>query len=89
MVEVAGDLGFTQELLAQLGVVGGADLDRDQPLEERVATAIERRESAVGDALEDVVLPDPLKIGDDQPALLRHSGEILPSFDKIKADGAP
>ncbi len=68
MVEVAGDLGFAQELLAQLGVLGRADLDRDQPLEERITTAVEGRESAVRDALEDVVLADPLEIGDDQPA---------------------
>ena len=63
MVEVAGDLGFAQELLAKLGVVRRADLDRDQSLEERITTAIQGRESAVGDPLENVVLPDPLKIG--------------------------
>ena len=31
MVEVAGDLGFAQELRAQLRIFGRADLDRDEP----------------------------------------------------------
>ena len=87
MIEVAGDLRFTEELLAELGVVRQAHLDRDEPLEERVATAVQGRESAVGDPLENVVLPDPLEIGDDQPGLLRHSRKILPCFDKSEQSG--
>src|SRR5262249_44928362 len=58
MMEVAGELGLAEKPVLDLVVVDLAGLDRDRPLDEGVAAAVDGAEAAHTDLLGDLVFSD-------------------------------